>query len=426
MKHETFADLGISAVVCAELARRQIVAPFAVQHMVIPDILAGHDLLAKSPTGSGKTLAFGVPLVELLKDSDARPSALVLAPTRELALQIVEDLRGIAHARALSIAAVYGGAGIVKQARLAARAHIVVATPGRLLDLIERKDISLAHVRLLVLDEADRMLDMGFRPVVDRIVRLTRPERQTLMFSATLEGEVGRLAKAYTHDARRHEHVHSAERSGKIEHRFLAVSHEGKVGRLVAELHEAERGLTLVFVRTKRGADRLVKKLTAHKVRAVAMHGDKSQGQRERALASFESGKVDTLVATDVAARGIDVAGITHVINFDIPATGEDYVHRIGRTARAGASGVGLTLVAHDQARELAAMVRELGLQRELELGGVTAHSGGATARGGGAKASGRAGTARSGESTATFHGRPSHDRPNSRRRAARRPSRTR
>jgi ATP-dependent RNA helicase RhlE len=381
MTHETFADLGISAVVCAELAKREITTPFAVQQMVIPDILAGHDLLAKSPTGSGKTLAFGVPLVELLKDSDARPSALVLAPTRELALQIVEDLRAIAHARALSIAAVYGGAGIVKQARLAARAHIVVATPGRLLDLIERKDLSLEQVRLLVLDEADRMLDMGFRPVVDRIVRLTRSERQTLMFSATLEGEVGRLAKAYTHDARRHEHVHSPERSGKIEHRFLAVSHEGKVGRLVAELAEAERGLTLVFVRTKRGADRLVKKLTAHKVRAVAMHGDKSQGQRERALASFESGKVDTLVATDVAARGIDVAGITHVINFDIPATGEDYVHRIGRTARAGASGVGLTLVAHDQAREMAGMVRELGLHRELELGGLMSDAAGGRER---------------------------------------------
>jgi superfamily II DNA/RNA helicase len=370
MKHESFAALGISEVVCAELAERDIVAPFAVQDMVIPDVLAGHDLLAKSPTGSGKTLAFGVPLVELLSDSDARPSALVLAPTRELALQIVEDLRPLAHARALSIAAVYGGAGIVKQARLAARAHILVATPGRLLDLIDRKDVSLQRVRLLVLDEADRMLDMGFRPVVDRLVRMTAPKRQTLLFSATLDGEVGRLAKLYTTDPRRHEHVASAAHTAQVEHRFLAVSHEGKVARLVTELHEAERGLTLVFVRTKRGADRLVKKLTASKVRAVAMHGDKSQAQRERALASFESGKVDTLVATDVAARGIDVAGITHVINFDIPATREDYVHRVGRTARAGASGVGLTLVAQDQARELVGMVGALGLHRELELGG--------------------------------------------------------
>jgi ATP-dependent RNA helicase RhlE len=404
MKHSTFADLGVSEVVVSELAKRKITQPFAVQSMVIPDILAGHDLLAKSPTGSGKTLAFGVPLVEMLKDSSARPAALVLAPTRELALQIVDDLRPIAHARALSIAAVYGGAGIVKQARLAARAHIVVATPGRLLDLIERRDISLERVRLLVLDEADRMLDMGFRPVVERLVKMTARERQTLMFSATLDGEVGRLAKAYTTNPRRHEHVATAERSAQVEHRFVSVSHDGKVGRLVSELTDAERGLTLVFVRTKRGADRLVKKLTASKIRAVAMHGDKSQGQRERALASFESGKVDTLVATDVAARGIDVAGITHVINYDIPATSEDYVHRIGRTARAGASGVGLTLVAHDQARELVGMVRDLGLHRELELGGLTSDvtraregSGGRTGgRGNGSEAGqGRDGSAR-------------------------------
>jgi ATP-dependent RNA helicase RhlE len=380
MTHATFADLGISKVVVDELAERGIEQPFAVQKMVIPDVLAGHDVLAQSPTGSGKTLAFGVPLVERLKDSDARPSALILAPTRELALQIVEDLRPLAHARALSIAAVYGGAGIVKQARLAGRAHILVATPGRLLDLIERRDVSLAKIRMLVLDEADRMLDMGFRPVVDRIVKMTAAERQTMLFSATLEGEVGRIAKAYTTNPRRHEHAHSAERKGDVEHRFVTVTHDGKVARLVSELGEAERGLTLVFVRTKRGADRLVKKLASSSVRAVAMHGDKSQGQRERALANFEAGVVDTLVATDVAARGIDVAGITHVINYDIPATREDYVHRIGRTARAGASGVGVTLVAHDQTRELAGMVRELGLDRELGLAGIAT---GERARGG-------------------------------------------
>jgi ATP-dependent RNA helicase RhlE len=373
MQHETFADLGVSEVVVNELATRGIVKPFAVQKLVLPDVLAGHDVLAQSPTGSGKTLAFGVPLVELLKDSDARPSALILAPTRELALQIVDDLRPLAHARALSIAAVYGGAGIVKQARLAARAHILVATPGRLLDLIDRRDVSLARIRILVLDEADRMLDMGFRPVVDRIVKMTAPKRQTLLFSATLEGEVGRIAKAYTTNPRRHEHAHPAGQKADVAHRFVMVSHDGKVARLVNELSEPERGLTLVFVRTKRGADRLVKKLASSRVDAVAMHGDKSQGQRERALANFEAGVVDTLVATDVAARGIDVAGITHVINYDIPATREDYVHRIGRTARAGASGVGVTLVAHDQARELAGMVGELGLDRELALAGMSA-----------------------------------------------------
>jgi ATP-dependent RNA helicase RhlE len=373
MTYATFADLGVSKVVVDELAKREITKPFAVQTMVMPDVLAGHDVLAQSPTGSGKTLAFGVPVVERLRDSDARPSALILAPTRELAIQIVDDMRPIAHARALSIAAVYGGAGIVKQAQLAKRAHILVATPGRLLDLIDRREVSLKNVRLLVLDEADRMLDMGFRPVVDKIVKMTAPKRQTLLFSATLEGEVGRIAKAYTTNPRRHAHAHSVERKADVEHRFVTVTHEGKVARLVSELNEDDRGLTLVFVRTKRGADRLVKRLASSSVQAVAMHGDKSQGQRQRALANFEAGVVDTLVATDVAARGIDVAGITHVINYDIPATREDYVHRIGRTARAGASGVGVTLVAHDQARELAGMVGELGLQRELELAGIAA-----------------------------------------------------
>jgi superfamily II DNA/RNA helicase len=270
---------------------------------------------------------------------------------------------------------VYGGAGIVKQARLAGRAHILVATPGRLMDLIERRDVSLRQIRLLVLDEADRMLDMGFRPVVDKIVKMCARERQTLLFSATLQGEVGKVAKAYTSNPRRHEHAHSAERRGDVEHRFVTVAHDAKVSRLVSELNEAERGLTLVFVRTKRGADRLVKRLASSRVQAVAMHGDKSQGQRERALANFESGVVDTLVATDVAARGIDVANITHVINYDIPATRDDYVHRIGRTARAGASGVGVTLVTHEQKHELAGMIGGLGLHRELEVGGLIASS---------------------------------------------------
>jgi ATP-dependent RNA helicase RhlE len=390
MEHATFADLGVSEVVANELAQRGIVKPFAVQRMVIPDVLAGHDVLAQSPTGSGKTLAFGVPIVERLADTDTRPSALVLAPTRELAIQIVDDVRPIAHARALSIAAVYGGAGIVKQARLAARAHILVATPGRLLDLIDRRELSLERIRLLVLDEADRMLDMGFRPVVEKIVKMTARERQTMLFSATLQGEVGRIAKAFTTNPRRHEHAHSTDRKADVEHRFISVSHEGKVARLVSELSDSDRGLTLVFVRTKRGADRLVKRLAASRVQAVAMHGDKSQGQRERALANFEAGVVDTLVATDVAARGIDVAGITHVINYDIPATREDYVHRIGRTARAGASGVGVTLVSGDQARELAGMVGSLGLHRELELGGLRGDSTAPRAGSGRGAASGR------------------------------------
>jgi ATP-dependent RNA helicase RhlE len=217
------------------------------------------------------------------------------------------------------------------------------------------------------------MLDMGFKPDVDRIVRLTPRDRQTLLFSATLDGEVGRIAGAYTRDARRHEHTPAPERVGHVEHRFRRVAHEAKVSALVHELGDPKRGLTLVFVRTKRGADRLVKRLGKHDVHAVAMHGDKSQAQREKALARFEAGKVDTLVATDVAARGIDVTGITHVINFDAPAAREDYVHRVGRTARAGASGVGITFVLDDQAREVAALASSLGLEHGLGAGAAPA-----------------------------------------------------
>ncbi len=403
MKDATFASLGVSEVVVGELAQRGIEKPFAVQSMVIPDVLAGHDVLAQSPTGSGKTLAFGVPMVERIKDSDARPSALVLAPTRELASQIVDDLRRRSPTRE-RCRSLPSTAARESSSRLALRrrAHILVATPGRLMDLIDRRDVSLKQIRLLVLDEADRMLDMGFRPVVERIVKMCARERQTLLFSATLQGEVGKVAKAYTTNPRRHEHAHSEERKGDVEHRFVTVSHDAKVARLVAELGEAERGLTLVFVRTKRGADRLVKRLASNNVRAVAMHGDKSQGQRERALASFEAGVVDTLVATDVAARGIDVAGITHVINFDIPGSREDYVHRIGRTARAGASGTGVTFVVHDQARELVSMVRDLGLHRELELGGLPSdatgqRSGGSQQSARSSRNRGRSGPARNG-----------------------------
>ena len=362
----TFAELGVSEAVAGALAERAIETPFTVQSMVVPDVLDGYDVLVKSPTGSGKTLAFGVPMADLVDPAGARPSALVLAPTRELASQIVDELAAPMRAQGLRITAVYGGVGIHDQAKRAGRSHVLVATPGRLLDLIERDAVALDAVELLVLDEADRMLDMGFKPVVDRIVRMTPHDRQTLLFSATLEGEVGRIAAAYTHDARRHEVAPAPERIGHVEHRFHCVAHEAKVSALVHELGDPKRGLTLVFVRTKRGADRLVKRLGKQNVEAAAMHGDKSQSQRERALARFEAGRVTTLVATDVAARGIDVSGITHVINYDAPAAREDYVHRIGRTARAGASGVGITFVLDDQARDVAKLASELGLEHGL------------------------------------------------------------
>ena len=374
---KSFADIGVSSAAVRALARRGIEAPFAVQSLVIPDALAGHDVLAKSPTGSGKTLAFAIPVLQSLRSGDSRPGALVLAPTRELAGQIVDESRLLAEALGLSVAAVYGGVGMGPQIKAAKRAHMLVATPGRLLDLMARGAVDLSRIKMLVLDEADRMLDMGFLPDVNRIVAATPASRQTLFFSATLDGEAGRIARDYTTDARSHEHVPVAETGSQIEHRFIGVAHEAKLDRLVKELATRNRGdLALVFVRTKRGADRLVKRLSHHGVEAVAMHGDKTQGQRERALARFEQGKVDTLIATDVAARGIDVDGITHVINFDAPPDREGYVHRTGRTGRAGRDGVAITFVMSDQAKDMGSVARGLGLQESFEGAGFGAAHG--------------------------------------------------
>ncbi|MGC1853010.1 MAG: DEAD/DEAH box helicase, partial [Solirubrobacterales bacterium] len=331
----SFADLGISQPVVRALARRDITTPFPVQQLVVRDALAGHDLLVQSPTGSGKTLAFGIPLVDRVERGGGHTSALVLAPTRELASQIVDELHSVADARGLRIAAVYGGVGFGPQSAAARRADILVATPGRLEDLIARGVVSLERIRILVLDEADRMLDMGFKPAVSRIVSQTPDKRQTLFFSATLEGATGKIAAAYTRDARRHTQAPSERGKADIEHRFLHVeSQSTKLDHLVEQLNGDERGRTLVFVRTKRGADRLVKRLRSRRVEAVAMHGDKNQRQRERALARFESGEVHTLIATDVAARGIDVDGVTHVVNFDTPGDRDSYIHRVGRTGR--------------------------------------------------------------------------------------------
>jgi ATP-dependent RNA helicase RhlE len=366
---QSFAELGVSRAVVDALAREHVTDPFAVQRLVIEDVLAGRDVLAKSPTGSGKTLAFGIPMVDRIKSDGPRPAALILAPTRELASQIASDIRGIAHARALRVTAVYGGVGLVKQGRDAASSQILVATPGRLEDLLARRAFKLDSIRILVLDEADRMLDMGFRPAVNRIVKACPQSRQTLFFSATLDGEAGRAAEQYTANPVRHEHGPSARRAvAEVEHRFVPVNGAGRVEALITEL-ERDRDLALVFVRTKRGADRLVKRLGTHGVDAVAMHGNKSQRQREVALSRFESGAVDTLVATDVAARGIDVTGISHVINFDPPGDHETYVHRIGRTGRAGRSGIGITLVDSHERAEMSRLASHLGIEHSLGSG---------------------------------------------------------
>jgi ATP-dependent RNA helicase RhlE len=386
MSSLTFADLGVSPGVSSALERRDITSPFAIQSLVLPDVLAGRDVLAKSPTGSGKTLAFGLGLVERIDPNGARPAALVLAPTRELATQIVDELAAVAKPRGLKITPVYGGVGLHAQAKDAARSHIVVATPGRLEDQLARRAFTLDAVSILVLDEADRMLDMGFRPAIDRIVALCPPKRQTLFFSATLDGEAGKIAASYTrNDAATHEHRPTEQRSLDIEHRFRRVEREERTDALIEEL-KADRELALVFVRTKHGADRLVKQLSRSGISAVAMHGNKSQRQREQALSRFESGKVDCLVATDVAARGLDVAGISHVINFDPPEDREGYVHRIGRTARAGATGVGITFVGTEQARDVGRIARDLRLSEQFARSGHAVEGPARNHRGGGSR----------------------------------------
>jgi ATP-dependent RNA helicase RhlE len=371
ISNQTFSALGVSRPVTDVLEARGMKTPFHIQELVIPDALQGGDLLAKAPTGSGKTIAFAVPIVERTDRDAAIPSALVLVPTRELAVQVAAECAAIGKARGLRVASVYGGAPLKAQANRAKGAHILVATPGRLQDLVERRLVSLERIQILVLDEADRMLDMGFKPQVERLMRRLPAKRQTMLFSATLDGEVGDLARAFTRNPSRFEAVAlPATPESEVHHRFAAVSADEKVERLIEEL-EADRGLALVFVRTKRGADRLVKKLARHDVHALAMHGDMSQSSRELALARFRSGKVKTLVATDVAARGLDLVEITHVINFDPPEDDKGYVHRVGRTGRAGRSGSGVTFVTPDQQGEVSRVAARLGHREQFERAGM-------------------------------------------------------
>ena len=368
---QSFGALGVSAEVGQALAARGIVEPFRIQSLVVPDALEGRDILGQAPTGSGKTLAFALPIVELVSACEPAPAALVLVPTRELALQVTEELMLLGKPRGIRAAAAYGGAPVGSQVKRLRGAHVVVATPGRLNDLVQRRLLSLDRIKILILDEADRMLDMGFQPQVDRIVRRLPAKRQTMLFSATLDGAVGELARAYTTNPSRFEaELPSRHADGAVEHEFLAVTDADKLERLIDVLGE-ERELALVFVRTKRGADRLVHKLRGRGVQAAAMHGDMSQGARERALERFRSGKVTTLVATDVAARGLDLDAISHVINYDPPVDGKGYVHRVGRTGRAGRSGQGITLVLPEQQADVSRVATMLGHREQFEATGM-------------------------------------------------------
>jgi superfamily II DNA/RNA helicase len=366
----SFTDLGVPEDLAAALRARGITAPFPVQAATIPDLLEGHDVCGRAPTGSGKTLAFGVPLVHRVRRSKPkRPRALVLAPTRELAAQIQRELTPLAEARDRRVFTVYGGVGYEPQRKALRRGvDILVACPGRLEDLVGQRVVDLSGVDIVVIDEADRMADMGFLPAVRRILDATPAEgRQTVLFSATLDGDVAVLTRTYQHEPRRHE-VAGVESDGMdAQHRFEKVEAHQRVER-AAEVIGAE-GSTIVFCRTRHGADKVAKKLAQAGVPSASIHGGLSQNQRDRALASFTRGSIQALIATDVAARGIHVNDVACVLHFDPPTDAKTYVHRSGRTARKGASGVVVSFVAADQMRDSRKLQRELGLGDDGERG---------------------------------------------------------
>ncbi len=364
---QTFADLGVPADLVARLTSRGIESPFAIQTDAIPAALAGKDVCGKAPTGSGKTLAFGIPLVTRVSQArPRRPRGLVLAPTRELASQIEGELTPLAAVRSRSVAAFYGGVGFGTQLNALRRGvDIVVACPGRLADLVARGDIRLDEVEIVVLDEADRMADMGFLPEVKRLLDQVRTDRQTLLFSATLDGDVDVLVKRYQRNPVRSEVKALVEEVDLTQHAFWAAPREERTELTVRAIEH--HGSSIVFCRTKRGADRLTKQLGNHGVTAAAFHGDRSQQQRERALAAFTAGRVQALVATDVAARGIHVDEVGVVIHHDLPADHKDYVHRSGRTGRAGSAGAVVALVLPEQASEARKLQRKLGMAPRIE-----------------------------------------------------------
>ena len=362
----TFDALGVAPDLVAALTERGITSAFPIQELTIADALAGRDVCGKAKTGSGKTLAFGLPVLQTVKTADSRrPRALILVPTRELATQVREELAPIGAARDLKVAAIYGGADIEKQiAKLKAGVEVVAATPGRMIDLIERKEVDLGDVNIVVIDEADRMADMGFMPQVEWILRHVPGDPQTLLFSATLDGVVQGLIDRYQTDPVRHEVASEGVTVANMTQRFLKVHQMDKVKVTAAISRSGSR--TLVFSRTKRGADRMVEQLEAEGVNAAAIHGDLRQSQREKALADFIAGKLDILVATDVAARGIHVDDIDVVVHYDPPEDHKAYLHRSGHTARAGHGGLVVTLVLWDQELEVRRLQKRLGVDQPM------------------------------------------------------------
>jgi superfamily II DNA/RNA helicase len=358
----TFAALGVDPRLVAALVADGIEQPFEVQTLTIPDAIAGRDVCGQAKTGSGKTLAFGLPLLMATPLCESRlPASLVLEPTRELALQVTEVLALLSRAVERRVGAVYGGADLDDQVRMVNRGlDVVVATPGRLIDLVDRRAVALSEISTLVVDEADRMADMGFMPQVEWLLRHITGPHQTLLFSATLDSTVDRLVNRYLEDP-----VFHATRSDQVtvdemEHHFFKV-HQLDKAKVVGTIARGA-GKTLVFVRTKRGVDRLTAALREEGVRAAAIHGDLRQTAREHALRDFARGKLEALVATDVAARGLDIEGVDIVVHYDPPEDQKAYLHRSGRTARAGEAGVVVTLLLWDQELPAERLQRRLGL----------------------------------------------------------------
>jgi ATP-dependent RNA helicase RhlE len=365
-KMQTFSELTVSPSLKEKLHASNFVTPTPVQAAAIPQALAGADVIATAQTGTGKTLAFLIPMAEaLLHQKTPGVAALVLVPTRELAMQVAAQYDALRSRGSLPAALVVGGLPEGRQLDAIRRgAKLVVATPGRLEDYLDRRLVTLGGVKTLVLDEADRMLDMGFLPAIRRIVGNLPKERQTLCFSATMEGEVTRLVKDYTRNAVRLTFGSTLKPSENVRLQAFEVSDDGKP-EMLFNLLKTENGRCLIFSRTKRGTERIAKSLNRQGINAAMIHGDRSQSQRTSALTGFQRGQYRVLVATDVAARGIHVQDIAHVINYDLPDVAENFIHRIGRTGRAGERGVASTLFLRDQRTELFQLERTLGIRME-------------------------------------------------------------
>jgi ATP-dependent RNA helicase RhlE len=370
----TFSELSLSPVLKTNLARNGFVTPTAVQSQAIPSALAGHDVVATAQTGTGKTLAFVLPMLESLAANPVSPSvrpgigAVVLSPTRELAIQTSETFAMMALGTGIRAAVVVGGMSESAQLQAIRKgAQVLIATPGRLCDYLKRNLVNLSAVRVLVLDEADRMLDMGFMPSIQLIVKAMPSARQTLCFSATSEASVARVIEKHVKNPVRVSIGSTTKPVDQVNLRLYEVEQDRKLGLLQLMLKE-EEGSFLVFARTKHGADRLAKKLVNGSVKATRIHGDRTQSQRNQALSGFQQGHYRVMVATDVAARGIHVEGIAHVVNYDLPQAPEDFIHRVGRTGRAGASGTASTFGTRSERGEIRRIERALNIQLTRSL----------------------------------------------------------